>query len=99
MNPLECLRAWWDDLTPSPDDTVGYCPECGAEIQRRDSCTVTRRVNITPGPPLTSGYRCPNTVLGRNAFDKIGAPAGGYCEPSYKERSEWVYRSLDSDPS
>lgn len=47
-------------------DTIGQCPDCGAEIQRQDSTLVKSKVQIFKGPNYTTAYRCPNAPLGRD---------------------------------
>lgn len=82
-------------FTTDETATVGYCPSCGEEIQRRDRATI-RAQYISPGPTnLTKGYRCPNTIGGRN--DTPRRPPG--CTPLTKDRSDWLPNQLDAEPS
>lgn len=89
---VDTINPWATD----PEDVLGLCPYCGAEVQRQDATTIRTTVNVTPGPALTSGYRCPNAVLARDGCGG-SPPPGGYCTDYSGDPSEFVYGRMD-DP-
>jgi len=64
---VERLRQVITVPTPDETDTIGQCPDCGAEIQRQDSTLVPSKVQLFKGPNYTEAWRCPNAPLGRDS--------------------------------
>jgi hypothetical protein len=70
IHSLVGLAASVFDTDPT---TVGYCPECGAEIQQQRDETYIRAPedSLLDSNRLRSGYRCPNDFIGRHEGGSI----------------------------